>query len=87
MIFPAFPCRRINLVDATLRESRNNVTNSSNEGNVDSSRASLDDNVTINTATDNEILQASSISKIGVGKGIIRVARTATRPATRIILL
>jgi hypothetical protein len=87
MIFPASPCRRISLVDATLRESRNNVTKSSNEGNVDNSRASFEDKVTINTAIDNEMLQASNISSTGVGKGIIRVARTDTRPATRTILL
>src|SRR4030042_5649944 len=87
MIFPAFPFKRINLVEATLRERRNNVTKRSREGNVDNSSASFDDRVTIKTPKASEILQANNISNTSVGNGTIRVARTATRPTTNIILL
>jgi hypothetical protein len=74
-------------VDATFRDKRNNVTKRSSEGNVDNSRASFDDNVTIRTAIAKEMLQAKNISNIIVGKGIIRVPRTATNPKANIKLL
>ncbi|MBA7704123.1 hypothetical protein ES703_112923 [subsurface metagenome] len=87
IIFPALPCRSINLVEATLRERRNSVTKRSREGNVDNSRGSFEDKVIIKMASANDILQARSISNNIVGRGIKRVARTTTRPTTKIILL
>ena len=76
-----------NLVDATLRESRNSVTKRSSEGNVDNSSASFDDKVITKMATANDILQARSISSMGVGIRIKRVARTETIPTTKMVLL
>ena len=87
IISPASACRSINLVEATLRESRNSVTKRSSEGKVDNSRASFEDNVTIKTATARDILQARSMSNNMVGRGIISVARTVTMPTAIIILL
>jgi hypothetical protein len=87
MMFPALPLSKINLVEATLRDSRNSVTKSSRDGNVDNSRASLDDSVTIKTPSDKEMLQAKSISRIGVGSGIKSVARTVAMQMTKITLL
>jgi hypothetical protein len=74
-------------VEATLRERRNSVTNRSNEGNVDNSRASFDESVIISTATDNDMLHANSMSNNNVGRGTMRVARIVTSPTARTILL
>ena len=68
-------------------ESRNSVTKSRSDGNVDKSSDSFEDNVIIKTAIDNDILHAKSISSIIVGRGIMRVARIVTKPTIMIILL
>jgi hypothetical protein len=87
MIFPALPCSNINLVEATLSESRNRVTKRSIEGNVDNSRASFENRVIIKIATASDILQARSKSNNGVGMRINRVARIVTMPTAKMILL
>ncbi len=87
MIFPAFPCSNINLVDATLRERRNSVMNRSSAGKVDNSRASFVHRVIIKTATERDILQARSISNNGVGMRINSVARIVIIPTAITILL
>ncbi len=87
MIRPASPCRRINRVEATFRDRRNSVVNSSREGNVDSSSASRDESVTMSTAIDSEMLHARSRSSSIVGRGTINVARMATRPIARMMLV
>jgi hypothetical protein len=87
MILPASPCNNINLVEATLSESRNKVTKRSSEGNVDNSRASFENMVIIKTDIASDRLQARSISSNGVGMRTNRVARTVTMPKDKIILL
>jgi len=87
MIFPALPCSRINLVDATFRESLNIVVNNRSEGNVDNSMASLEARVIIRIAIEDDILQANSKSRIHVGKGISSVASTITTAMARMRLL
>jgi hypothetical protein len=77
----------MSLVDATLRDKRKRVTKRSSEGKVDNSRASFDARVIIRTAMASDMLQARSESSIKVGRGIINVAKTTTRPTARIILL
>ena len=88
MILPASPCRRISRVEATFRDRRNSVVNSSSEGKVDSSRASLrrqrhDER---SPATARCCTPAAGPAAI-VGSGMIRVARIATRPIARMMLV
>jgi hypothetical protein len=87
IIVPALPRRRINLVDAMLRERRKSVVTSSNDGKVDNSTGSFVARTIIRIDIAREMLQDRPISSRNVGRGINNVARIATRPAAKIILL
>ena len=67
-------------MEATLRDRRNSVTNSSRDGKVDSSRASFEVSVVIKTAMAREMLAAISISSSWVGSGTKSVYRQSTTP-------
>ena len=82
MICPASPCSSISLVEATLSDNRNSVTNSSIDGNVESSSGSFAESVMINIVIESEILHASRTSSTNVGSGINSVVSTTASPIT-----
>ena len=77
----------MSLVEATLRESRKRVVKSNSDGKVDRSTGWSVARTIIKTDIARDILQARPMSRRNVGSGIKSVARTATSPAAKIILL
>src|SRR5271154_3817093 len=81
MTSPALACRRINLVEATLRARRNRVVKRRMVGNVAIPIASGTYKTTSKMATAQERLAEMSKSSTQVGSGTIMSATTTTTSA------
>ncbi len=80
MMWPAYPSSRISRVEATFNESRNNVMNSSKEGNPVKSDGSRRYRITSNVSNDSEMLMASSVSSRKLGIGTISNRTVPSKP-------
>ena len=77
------PLSRINLVEATLSESRSKVVTSSREGKMVNSSGEVMNMVVMRMSREMEMLTQSMISRKNVGRGTSMTKRMMTTPAAR----